>query len=85
MQGQSSPERVELISVPVCRRSSCPIRALKRFALSKRDCKTFPSYSSSALFVSVPGYYFSIILIDFLKFYEELKFLFFSKISGWNF
>ena len=39
----------------------------KSFALSKLDRKTFPSYSSSALYVSVPGYYFSIILIDFLK------------------
>ena len=34
-------------------------------ALSKFDRKTFSSYSSSALYVSVPGYYFSILLIDF--------------------
>ena len=54
MQGQSSPERVELISVPVCNRSSCPIRA--GFALSKFKRKTFPSHSSSTLYIPVPGY-----------------------------
>ena len=32
---------------------------LKGYALSKFDRKTFPSYSSSTLYVSVPGYYFS--------------------------
>ena len=55
MQGQSSPEKVEFISVPVCHRSSCPIREPEGFALSKFDRKPFPSYSSSALYVSVPG------------------------------
>ena len=82
MQGRSSPERVEFISVTVCQRSSYPIRdLLKGFALSKFDRKIFPSYSvlSSALYVSVPGYYFSIILIDFFKLYKELKFLLFQR------
>ena len=54
MQGRSSPERVAFISVSVCNRSSCPIWDLKGFALSKFDRKTFPSYSSSVLYVSVP-------------------------------
>ena len=58
-------ERVEFISVPVCHGSSCPIRDLKGLSLSKLDSKTFPSYSSSALCASVPGYYLSIIWIVF--------------------
>ena len=66
MQGRSSPERGNFISVPVYHRSSYSIRDLyKGFALSKLDLKMCPSYSSWALYVSVPGYYFSIILIDF--------------------
>ena len=69
MQGQSCPERVEFISVPVCHSSSCPIRDLKGFALSSTfDSKTFPSYSSSALYVAVPGFYISIILLDFFNY-----------------
>ena len=64
MQGRSSPEKVEFISVPDCKRSICPIRDLKGFALSKFDRKTFPFYSSSVLYFSVPGCYFRIILID---------------------
>ena len=51
----------------------------KGFALPKFDRKTFSSYSSSALYVSVPGYYFSNILI----FYTKIPFI--SKVSGWNF
>ena len=48
---------------------SCPIRdLLKGFALSKFDQKIFLSYSSSALYVSVPGYYLSTILIDFFNY-----------------
>ena len=58
MQGRSSPERVEFDSVPVCHRSSCPIRDPKGFALSKSDRKT---YSSSALHALVPEHYFCII------------------------
>ena len=65
MEGQSSPERVEFISVLVCHCSSSPIRDLYGFVLSKFENKALPSYSSSALYVKVPGYYFSIILIDF--------------------
>ena len=52
---------------------------LKSFALSKLDSKTFPSYSSSALYVSVPGYYFSTILIDFLKIIQRTKIYFYFK------
>ena len=33
MQGQRSLERVEFISAPVCHRSSCPIRNLKKVSL----------------------------------------------------
>ena len=66
MQGRSSLDRVKFISISACHRSSCPIRDLpKGFALSKFDRKIFPPYSSSSLYVSVPGYNFSIILIDF--------------------
>ena len=61
MEGRISPERVEFISVAVCYGSSCPYTDLKGFPLSKFGRKTFPSYSSSALYVPVPGYCFSII------------------------
>ena len=76
--------RVGFIPVSVCNRSSCLIWDLKGFALSKFDRKTFPSYSSSALYVSIPGYYFSIILIDFLII-QSTYINFISKMSGWNF
>ena len=33
MEGQSSLERIEFISVPVCHRSNCPIRNLKKICL----------------------------------------------------
>ena len=58
---------------------------LKCFALSYFDRKTFLSYSSSALYVAVPGYYLNIIWIDFLKIIQRTKSSFISKISGWNF
>ena len=78
MQGRSSPERLEFISVPVCHRSSRPIGDCKGFALFKFDRKTIPFYSSSALYVSITGYYFGIILLDFLL-YKELNFLLFQR------
>ena len=65
MPGRSSPEKIEFISLPVCHGSSCPIRDLSGDSLPKFDRKAFPSYSSSVLYVSVPGYYLIIILIDF--------------------
>ena len=55
----------------------------KGLALSKFDRKTFSSYSSSALYVSVPGYYFSIILIDFFFNYTKIPFI--AMVSGGNF
>ena len=55
---------------------------LKGLSLSKFFRKTFPSYSSSTLYVSIPEYYFGIILIDFcliILLYKELKFLLFQR------
>ena len=82
---QTSPERVEFIS---SRYRFAMVRVvrlvlLKRFRLNKFDRKTFPSYWSSALYVSIPGYYFSItcILIDLFKIIQRS---YISKIRGWN-
>ena len=52
MQGQSSPERVEFIPVPIA--MVWIVRLGIGFALSKFDHKRLPSYSNSALYVLVP-------------------------------
>ena len=72
MQGQICPERVEFILVPVCHRSSSPMVSLY-LSSSPRHLR----HSSSALFVSVPGFCFGIILKDF-KLYKKLNYFHFK-------
>ena len=48
------------------------------FCPCKFDRNTFPPYSRYALYISVPVYYFSIILIELLIM-EKLKFFLFQR------
>ena len=74
MQIRSSLEWVEFMLLPVWQGPSCPLSDVR----AKLEC-TFPSYSSSVLYVSALGLYF---LEKFDWIMQRMMFSLISMISG---